>query len=190
MTLFLSRAVRVAAMTACASAFQPTHASAQAADTPTPPSRLTLSTTVPAGGVVLVTDIHGRTVTGVLGRVTSEAVEVTVEGGTRSVLAGRVQRIRWRQQDSWLPGVLIGAGIGAVPAVYYLVTDPNECTGPCPEEYALIGVGALAGGLVDWAIRKTITVYERPAARGGGGHVVVMPLLTGTRRGAQLTVSY
>ena len=44
-----------------------------------------------------------------------------------------------RQADSPLNGILIGAGVGAIPGIYWLVVDPNECTGLCPEDYAAIG---------------------------------------------------
>jgi hypothetical protein len=115
MTLIISRASLLAVLTAFASAFQPHHASAQAADAPTRPSLLAVNATVPAGAVVDVTDIQGKTVTGVLGSVTSEFVEVTVKDKTRTFFARDVHRIRWRQRDSWVTGAVIGAGLGAVP---------------------------------------------------------------------------
>jgi hypothetical protein len=189
MTLILSRALRLAVMTACASACQPHHAVAQVPDPSTQSSLLTVTITVPADGVVDVTDIRGKTLKGVLGRVTSEVVEVIVEGETRAVVARDVQRIRWRHQDSWVTGALIGAGIGAIPGVYYLISDPNECAGLCPEEYALIGVGAIVGALVDKAITKKVTVYEKPA-KGAGRSVALTTVLTGTRLGVHVTVRF
>jgi hypothetical protein len=125
----------------------------------------------------------------VLGSVTSEVVNVTVAGETRAVLARDVQRIRWRQQDSWVTGAVIGAGIGAVPGVYYLLSDPNECAGLCAEEYALVGIGALAGALVDKAITKKVTVYEKPSDGGARRNLAWTPLLTGAR-GVQVTVRF
>ena len=190
MTLSISRALQLAAITAFASAFQPTHASAQATDKPAPSSFLTVKATVPAGGLVHVTDIQGKTVTGVIGSVTNDALELTVGGETRAVFADDVRRIRWRQQDSWVTGAVIGAGIGAIPGIYYRISDPNECAGLCPEEYALVGIGTLVGALVDMAIRKTVTVHERPAAGGAGGNVALTPVLTGARRGVQVTMRF
>jgi hypothetical protein len=189
MTLFISRALWLAAMTAFASALQPNQASAQAAQTP-PSSLLIVRATVPARGVVHVTDIRGLTLTGVLGSVTNDVVEVIVEGETRAVFAGDVQRIRWRQQDPWVTGAMIGAGIGAIPGIYYLIDDPNECAGLCPEEYALVGIGALVGALVDKAITKKVTVYEKGAKGGAGGSVALTAVLTGARRGVQFTVRF
>ena len=188
MTL-ISRALWLAAMTALASAFQPNQASAQAAQTPSS-SLLTVRATVPASGVVHVTDSRGRTLTGVLGNVTNDVVEVIVEGETRAVFSGDVQRIRWRQQDPWVTGAMIGAGIGAIPGIYYLIGDPNECAGLCPEEYALVGIGALVGALVDKAITKKVTVYEKGAKVGAGGSVALPAVLTGARRGVLFTVRF
>jgi len=147
MTAFIWRALRLAAITAFASAFQLNSASAQATKTPAAPSLADMKTTVPAGEVVHVTDTQGNTIKAVLGTVTSDAIELTVDGKTHAVPVRQVQRIRWQQHDTWLTGAVIGAGIGAIPGVYYLMSDPNECAGLCPEEYALVGVGALVGGL-------------------------------------------
>ena len=184
MTLFISRGLWLAAMAAFGSALPADQAVAQAAQT-APSSLLSVRATVPPSAVVQVTDIRGRTLTGALRSVTSDVVE----GETRTVFAGDVQRIRWRQQDSWGTGALIGAGIGALPGIYYLIDDPNECAGLCPEEYALIGIGALVGALVDKAITKKITVYEK-GAKGGGGSVALTAVLTGARRGVQFTVRF
>jgi hypothetical protein len=189
MTLVVSRALRLAALSGLALAFQPNLASAQTAAAPTLSLLPTVKVTVPAGEVVHVTDIRGRTLTGVLGSVTSDVVEVILERETRAVFAGDVQRIRWQQQDSWLTGAMIGAGIGAIPGIYYLISDPNECAGLCPEEYALVVVGALAGALVDKAITKKVTVYEK-GAKGAGGTVALTAALTKTRRGVQFTVRF
>jgi hypothetical protein len=190
MTLFASRALRLAALSGLALAFQPNVASAQTAASQTLSLLPTVKMIVPAGEVVHVTDIRGRTLTGVLGSVTSDVVEVILEGETRAVFAGDVQRIRWQQQDSWLTGAMIGAGIGAIPGIYYLIDDPNECAGLCPEEYALVGIGALVGALVDKAITKKVTVYEKGAKGGAGGTVALTAALTKTRRGVQFTVRF
>jgi hypothetical protein len=190
MTVIFSRAFRLAALALFASAFQPHQALAQAADTGARSSLLTtVRARVPAGEVVHVTDVHGKTVTGVLGSVSSEVVEVTGDGGTWGVFARDVQRIRWQRRDSWVSGAVIGAVVGAIPGIYYLISDPNECAGLCPEEYALIGVGALVGALLDKAVTRKVTVYENPA-QSGCRSVALSAVLTGARRGMQLIVSF
>lgn len=87
-----------------------------------------------------------------------------------------------QKPDSLLNGILIGAAIGAVPGIYYLIADPNECTGLCPEEYALIAAGAVVGGLIDRAITR------KPAA--GSRAVRIAPVLTRQRKGVQLAVRF
>ena len=183
MTSITSYALRLAALTVFVAL--PAQASAQA---PPPSSILTVRAAVPAGGVVDVSDTYGRTITGVLGSVTVEAVEVIVNGQTRAVFAPDIQRIRWRKQDSWLSGALIGAGIGAIPGVYYLMSDPNECAGPCPEEYGLVAVGALVGALVDKAITKKITVFA--GANGTTANLALSSVLAGARRSVLVTVQF
>jgi hypothetical protein len=190
MTLITSRGLRLAALTALLAALQPDLASAQAAGATTRSSLLDARAAVPEGGVVHVTDLRGKTMTGVLGSVSSEVVEVTVEGRTRAVFAREIQRIQWRQPDSWVTGAAIGACIGAIPGLYYLIRDPNECAGLCPEEYALVGIGGLVGALVDRAITRKITVYENPAKAGRSGNVAVTPVLTRARRGVHVTVTF
>jgi hypothetical protein len=54
----------------------------------------------------------------------------------------------------------------------------------CPEEYALVGIGALIGALVDKAITREVTVYENPAADSAEGNVALTPLLR--RRSSRL----
>lgn len=188
MTLTIWRMSRLVAMTAFASAVLPHHASAQASDTSTRSSLLGVKATVPAGDVVDVTDVQGTTITGVLGTVSCDVVEITVGDETRAMFARDVQRIQWRQQDSWVTGALIGAGIGAIPGIGYLIADPNECAGLCPEEYALVGLGALVGALVDKAITRKVTVFENPAK--AGENVAVTPVLTPARRGVHVTVRF
>ncbi len=189
MTLTIWRMSRLVAMTAFASAVLPHHASAQASDTRAQSSLFSVKATVPAGEVVYVTDVPGKTVVGRLGNITCEIVEVTVGEETRAVFARDVQRIQWRQQDSWVTGALIGAGIGAIPGIYYLIADPNECAGLCPGEYALVGLGALVGALVDKAITRKVTVFENPV-KGAGENVAVAPVLTAARRGVQVIVRF
>src|SRR5262245_8765349 len=92
------------------------------------------------------------------------------------------------QQDSVLNGVLIGAAIGAIPGVYWLIADPNECTGLCPEDYVAIGVGALIGGLIDRAIKKKVTVSQARSPKTT--KVTISPLVVRHRRGVQVGLTF
>ena len=95
-----------------------------------------------------------------------------------------------RQPDSLLNGILIGAGVGAIPGIYWLVADPNECTGLCPEDYAAIGVGAVVGGLIDRAITRKVTVNEAGASSSSTRHLLIRPLVGRKRSGVRLALRF
>jgi hypothetical protein len=95
-----------------------------------------------------------------------------------------------RQPDSLLNGILIGAGVGAIPGIYWLIADPNECTGLCAEDYAAIGVGALVGGLIDRAITRKVTVNDASASSGSTRHLLIQPVVSRKRSGVQLAVRF
>ena len=157
----------------------------------TPPSSLfVVSGRVPLGAAVHVTHSSGSSVKGSLFALTVEAVQVQIGKELHTVSAGVVRRIQWQQPDSPLTGVLIGAAIGAIPGIYWLAADPNECTGMCPEEYALIAVGAIVGGLIDRAITKKVTVFDAGVSRGSKGHVSVRPLVQHARKGVRVAVTF
>jgi hypothetical protein len=154
------------------------------------PSLASTKASVPVGDIVYVTDRTGVTLKGRLAAVTDDSVQVRARTDERSVPAAEIRRIQWQRPDSPLTGVLIGAAIGAVPGIYWLIVDPNECTGMCPEEYAAIGISAVVGGLIDHAIKKKVTVYAAPASSGRAGSVTIGPLVTRHRRGVQVALKF
>jgi outer membrane lipoprotein SlyB len=167
-------------------------ASAQATDQRSmrTPSQAVVKARVPAGDVVYVTDTTGATIKGTLAAVTDEAVQVYVRRGVRSVAAADVRRIQWQQPDSPITGALIGAAIGAIPGIYWLAVDPNECTGMCPEEYALIAIGAVVGAVIDHAIKRKVTVYAAGPSSGRAKSVMIGPLVMRDRKGVQVAVKF
>jgi hypothetical protein len=136
-----------------------------------------------------VTDTAGTTTAGTLAAVTDAALEVHVGDGVRSLPISDVRRIQSRQKDSPLTGILIGAGVGALPGIYWLSVDPNECTGLCPEDYAAIAVGAVLGGLIDRAVTRKVTVYEA-GPDGSSRQLLIGPLVGRTRSGVQLALRF
>ena len=145
---------------------------------------------VPAGDVVYVTDTKGVTTKGRLGAVTENEVRLSIKAGTRTIAAADIGRVQWEKPDSSLTGVLIGGAIGAIPGVYWLIADPNECTGLCPEDYAAIAVGATVGWLIDRAIKKKVTVYAAAPSAAPPTTVRVGPLVTRNLRGVRLAVTF
>lgn len=145
---------------------------------------------VPIGDVVHVTDTTGATLKGRLAAITDDAVQLKVRSEMRSVATADVRRIQWQQPDSPFTGVLIGAAIGAFPGIYWLIADPNECTGLCPEEYALIAVGAAIGGVIDRAITRKVTVYAAEAPSGRAMSVRIGPLVGRDRKGVRVSVKF
>ena len=163
------------------------------AQTPNPqaaggPAAAVVTAGVTVGDVVHVTDATGATIKGRLAALPSDALEVRINGSVRRVAASQVRRIRWQQRDSVLTGVLVGAAIGAVPGIYWLIADPNECAGLCPEEYALVAAGAAIGGLVDRAMKRKVTVYSAESPRGMS--VAVVPLAAPRRMGVQVGLRF
>ena len=165
--------------------------SAQATDPASATSSLaSVKARVPVGDHIYVTDTEGVTTKGRLVEVTADKVQLDVGGDRRSVAAPDVRRIQWQRPDSPLTGVLIGAGIGAIPGLYWLAVDPNECRGMCAEEYALIAAGAAIGGLIDHLIKRKVTVYERRPPSTRTTSLTFHPHFTRGRIGGHLALTF
>jgi len=145
---------------------------------------------VPAGEVVYVTDMKGVTIKGRLAAVVDDAVRLNIANDTRTIAATNIGRIQWQKPDSPLTGVLIGGAIGAIPGIYWLIADPNECTGMCPEDYASIATGATIGWLIDRSLHKKVTVYTAGPTGTHSPGVIVAPLATRDRKGVQVAVRF
>jgi len=162
---------------------------------PADPSRATkpfsvVRDRVPIDDIVHVTDVTGATIKGKLAALTDDAVQVNVGADIRSVAAEHVRRIQWQQRDSPLTGLLIGAAVGAIPGMYWLVVDPNECTGMCPEEYAFIAIGAVVGAVIDLAIKRRVTVYEAEEWSDRAKSIAIGPILTRDRQGLRVAMRF
>ena len=142
------------------------------------------------GDILFVTDTSGVTLKGTLQELKADELHFMVEGMRKRMPLAKVRWIQRQQRDSIWTGVLIGAGIGAIPGLYWLVADPNECTGMCPEEYALIAAGAVVGGLIDHAIQRKVIIYSADPASTNATRVVLAPLVTRARRGLQIALRF
>lgn len=165
----------------------PSDAPAQTSRQDVPPSLSAVKEQLAAGEILYVTDRTGTTTKGKLIGMTDDAIEMRVNRVATIVRAADVSRIQRQQKDSLLNGILIGAAIGSIPGIYWLFADPNECTGLCAEDYAAIGVGVLAGGLIDRAVKKKVTVYDTASGRT---KVFVSPLLIHDRAGVRIGLTF
>lgn len=145
---------------------------------------------VPVGDVVYVADAAGTTIKGKLAALTDDSVQVDIGADIRSVAAGQVRRIQWQQPDSPLTGVLIGAAVGAIPGIYWLAVDPNECSGMCPEEYGLIAIGAVVGWVIDLTIKRKVTVYAAGVSGGPGKSITISPIVVRDRQGVRVAFRF
>jgi hypothetical protein len=156
---------------------------------PAPASLAAVGQRVPSGAIVVVSEQSGNVVKGALASASDDALELEVHGGRRRVVAHAIERVQWQQADSLLNGILIGAVIGAIPGIYWLIADPNECGGLCSEEYALIAGGALLGALVDRTIQRLVTVYSAgPASRSL--HITISPSFSQDGGRVQLSLRF
>jgi hypothetical protein len=186
------RACRLMVLAVIASGWAPAPASAQPAGqgSVTTPTSAVMTAGVAVGDVMYVTDTTGATIKGELAALTDDAMQVKVRADLREIAAADVRRIEWQRPDSFLTGVVIGAAVGAIPGIYYLAVDPNECSGMCPGEYALIVIGAVVGGVIDHAIKTTVTVYSAEPASGRAGSVTIAPVVMRDRKGVQVAVKF
>jgi len=161
-----------------------------AAQTPDQESWMLAKDRVAVGDVIFVTPANGATIKGRLAAAIDDAVRLNLKGNTRTIPAADVRRIQRQQPDSALTGLLIGGAIGAIPGIYWLIADPNECTGMCPEDYVSIGVGATVGWLIDRAISTKVTLYETASPGSRPAKVTIGPVVKRSRLGAEIAVSF
>ena len=167
-----------------------TDASAQVAGRPAPATSALAQARIPIGDVLRVTDSTGATTKGKLIDIADDGLSLSVGTGVRRIVAGDIRRVEWKRTDSLLNGLLIGAAIGAVPGLYWLVADPNECTGMCAEEYAFIGIGGVAGGLIDYARSKKAIVYAEGQSTAATRTISIGPFAARGRKGIMLALRF
>jgi hypothetical protein len=151
-----------------------------------------LKSRVQFGGTLFVTDAADLEVSGKLSELSDESLDLLVDGKLQQFVQGHVKVIKRRQPDSLWNGLLIGAAAGAVPAVYWLFADPNECAASICMDDLVIGVipGAVIGLAIDLAVQKKVIVYRRPSQSSKGPALTVTPLVAQHRTGIGLTIFF
>jgi hypothetical protein len=139
---------------------------------------------------IYVTDVWGNRVKGRLGEIRPGSLVLL--HGAREVPLAEVYVTRIQRGDSIANGLLLGLGAGFAAgwmSTHLLCDLPDdECAGIV---FAAIGFpsmagGAVAGALIDAAIRKTVF----RVANTGAARIKVSPVVTARRAGAFATIRF
>jgi hypothetical protein len=151
-----------------------------------------LKSRIESGRTIFVTDAADHEVRGTLSELSVESLHLLVNGKLQEFAQADVKLIRHRQPDSPWNGFLIGAAAGAVPAVYWLFADPNECGGSLCMDDLIIGVipGAVIGLAIDLAVQRKVIVYRSPSKSSSGPALTVTPVVAPHRSGIGLTIFF
>jgi hypothetical protein len=139
-----------------------------------------------------VIDSRGLETTGVIRRHDNDSLVIMMAGGEDRVFrSDQVTRVE-RRGDSLKNGALIGAGVGALPALSLLGACSDEVLSTCESDMALIvaisaGVYGLLGAGIDAMIVGRTTVYRGPAPPVRASlSPIVKPSADGTRLGMRV----
>src|SRR5262249_37296860 len=132
------------------------------------------------GSTLRVIDAGGRTTVGSLGTLTSSSLELLIQNKDsdgritsptlRTLAESDVREIRYERRDPVWNGALIGFGIGALPAIIYIVgsqhgSDPLHDASTGAQIILIPGaISAGIGALVDGVFYEHRTVYRSPKA--------------------------
>ena len=147
---------------------------------------------VRSGATIFVTDASGREVRGTLSELSETSLSLMVDGGLREFSESEVSVIKLRQRDSLWNGFLVGVAAGTAPALYWLLADPNECSGSICMEDLMIGViaGGAIGLAVDAAVQARVIVYRGPPSSSTSAAITVSPIVGEGRKGVALGISF
>jgi hypothetical protein len=124
----------------------------------------------PAPGTeIRITRTDGSRIRGRFEKPSGQAFDIRVRGNTVSVPRSSILRIEQRRPESKLNGLLIGLAAGA--GTGFLVArqqcgNDSECSFYATAAYVPLfaGIGAGAGTLIDFAIKRYDGVYSRTTA--------------------------
>ena len=147
------------------------------------------------GDTVSVIETTGTEVSGRIERVSNGTLALLTDDGPREWSEVDVGTIRQRQGDSVKNGALIGLGIGAGLSILAVGTcissgAPAGCGGGGGTLAAAVafnaGLFAAIGAGIDALIRTRHVIYDS----AGSADVSLSPLVTRTRRGVLMSVSF
>jgi hypothetical protein len=143
---------------------------------------------VKAEETVIVIDMRGRRVKGVLTAVDKDSVSLATDGRTQTFARSEVSTVR--VADGFGNGALIGAGAGLGTALGILAIAGSGDGYVLPSAKVgapllLSGIGALVGALIDRAHGRVL--YVSP---GQTSELIVSPLLGKDRQGVLISVRF
>jgi hypothetical protein len=146
--------------------------------------------TLRPGDRIRVDDGDGTMVDGHFGSISGSSLRLLRQGAVIELPETQISRIRRTRRES--DGILIGLGLGAAAGLSYVVLQCSGSSesGDCRRAGSVIMIGpsALAGALVDRALRRFDTVFDRTAA--SSTRVRLAPIVTRRRTGVALTLAY
>ena len=149
-----------------------------------------LGSLVKPGENVTVTDNSGRQLTGRIATLSASSLALLVDGNERAIAETDVATIYQHHRDSLINGTVFGAVIGAASGAV-LTALMSEDSDTLADHWGWVslfaGLGAGTGLGIDAVIPGRRIIYER-AKRAG--LYSVSPMLTATRRGVRMTVSF
>jgi hypothetical protein len=146
------------------------------------------------GQQVRVTDAAGKVTTGKVIDVNTSALRIRSGGRTVAWQQSDLQQIEMRRRDHPLNGALYGAGAGLVAgliATRHVCGNDGECAFYANAAFLPTGagIGAAAGALIDFSIRKFDPVFRAPGT-GSNYSLRVTPLLSKDVKGAALSFTF
>lgn len=168
-----------------------TPASAQSPAPARPATTLSeLASLVSPGVTLVVTDIHGRTVTGKLTALSPESLSLAAERHVETYTPGDISQIRHRVPDSKLNGAFYGlaAGFGGPAIACAASAAETDEFDLCMGVAVIVGApaGFFIGMAVDAMLTKKVTVFEAPGSASGRVHIA--PILGPGRLGVGASV--
>ena len=136
----------------------------------------------------------GTTIQGRFEAISSNSLGLIANGTRHDIPETAVNEIRRRRPDPWWNGTLIGLGVGfavgAVVAASQCENDP-ECQSLANLSFLPIfsGIGAAAGALIDFSIRRHETVFQASAVSHNHGPTI-SPILSKGQRGVRVSLSF
>lgn len=145
------------------------------------------------GERVQVTDFNGAIVKGAIVRLSSTSLSVKAGDKTWEWQEAQIREIKKRRNDPWwngaVTGIVVGALGGAVAGGSTCAHDSEYCSlSVAVGFFSGMGVGAAAGSLIDFSIRKMDTAFQHSVS--ARRPIRLTPILTKDGKGMSVCVSF